>query len=73
MKNQASRSAYDAIVIGAGLGGLTAGALLAKAGKQVLVVEQADQPGGFIREFPYGPYKINPLFTRSWVVIPEDP
>ena len=60
MQNQASGSDYDVIVVGAGLGGLTAGALLAKAGKQVLVVEQGEHPGGFIREFRYGPYKINP-------------
>ncbi len=37
---------YDAIVIGAGLGGLTAGALLAKRGKKVLLVEQHHHPGG---------------------------
>ncbi|MCJ7603516.1 MAG: FAD-dependent oxidoreductase [Desulfobulbaceae bacterium] len=38
---------YDVIVIGAGIGGLTAGALLAKRGKQVLVLEQHTKPGGF--------------------------
>jgi len=51
---------YDVIVVGAGIGGLTAGAILAKEGKQVLVVEQEGQPGGFAREFRYGPYRINP-------------
>ncbi|UCC52867.1 MAG: NAD(P)/FAD-dependent oxidoreductase, partial [Anaerolineaceae bacterium] len=60
MSNQALRSAYDVIVVGGGLGGLTAGALLARAGKQVLVVEQGQHPGGFIREFHYGPYRVNP-------------
>ncbi len=37
---------YDAIIIGAGLGGLTAGAFLSKAGKKVLVVEKNNIIGG---------------------------
>jgi all-trans-retinol 13,14-reductase len=36
----------DAIVIGSGIGGLTAACLLAKAGKKVLVLEQHDRAGG---------------------------
>ncbi|CAG0899453.1 unnamed protein product [Darwinula stevensoni] len=36
----------DAIVIGSGIGGLSAAALLAKAGKKVLVLEQHDQVPG---------------------------
>ena len=42
---------YDVIVIGAGLGGLTAGAKLAKEGKKVLVIEQHDRPGGCATTF----------------------
>lgn len=42
---------YDAIVIGAGLGGLTAGAKLAKEGKSVLLLEQHDRPGGCATTF----------------------
>ncbi|XP_047673163.1 inactive all-trans-retinol 13,14-reductase-like [Tachysurus fulvidraco] len=34
----------DAIVIGSGIGGMTAAATLAKLGKRVLVLEQHDQP-----------------------------
>jgi len=37
---------YDAIIIGAGLGGLSAGAYLAKAGKSVLVLERTGTVGG---------------------------
>lgn len=37
---------YDAIVVGAGISGLTAAAYLAKASAHVLVCEQADQVGG---------------------------
>jgi len=42
---------YDVIVIGGGLGGLTAGAKLAKEGKKVLLIEQHDRPGGCATTF----------------------
>jgi all-trans-retinol 13,14-reductase len=42
---------YDIIIIGAGLGGLTAGAKLAKEGRKVLIVEQHDRPGGCATTF----------------------
>lgn len=37
---------YDAVIIGGGLGGLTAAALLAEKGKRVLLVEQKNHLGG---------------------------
>ncbi|MCP5119681.1 MAG: NAD(P)/FAD-dependent oxidoreductase, partial [bacterium] len=39
------------IVIGAGMGGLSAAAFLAKAGKKVLVIERHDVPGGYAHAF----------------------
>ena len=41
-----SRSAYDAIIIGAGHNGLTCGAYLAKAGRRVLILERRHVVGG---------------------------
>ena len=42
---------YDVIVIGSGIGGLTAAGLLAKSGKSVLVLEAHDRPGGYAHGF----------------------
>ncbi len=42
---------YDAIIIGSGAGGLSAALCLARAGQQVLVLEQHDVPGGWCHSF----------------------
>ena len=42
---------YDVIIIGAGLGGLTAGLILSKAGKKVLLLEQHNKVGGYATNF----------------------
>ncbi len=42
---------WDYIVIGSGMGGMTAAAMLAKLGKKVLVVEQHYVPGGYTHTF----------------------
>ena len=46
--------AYDYVIIGAGMGGLTTGSLLAKAGKKVCVVEAHEYPGGCCHSFSMG-------------------
>ncbi|MBN2481003.1 MAG: NAD(P)/FAD-dependent oxidoreductase [Bacteroidales bacterium] len=47
---------YDVIIIGAGLGGLTAGAKLSREGKKVLLIEQHDRPGGYATTFNRGDF-----------------
>lgn len=44
-------SDYDVVVIGAGLGGLSSGALLASQGRKVLVLEQGERIGGCCSTF----------------------
>lgn len=56
---ESSRSAYDAIVVGSGLGGLTAGALLSRMGKSVLLVERHDRVGGYAHSFRRGAYRFD--------------
>lgn len=49
---------YDIIIIGAGLGGLTAGAKLAREGMKVLVIEQHSRPGGCATTFKRGAFTL---------------
>ena len=51
---------YDVVVIGAGLGGLTAGAILARAGRKVLVIERSNSVGGAASS-----YKVGDLFVEG--------
>lgn len=67
---------FDAIIIGAGAGGLSAAACLAKAGKKVIVVEQDCHIGGtahlFRRcgfTFPAGPISVTvPDYITSFLL-----
>jgi phytoene desaturase len=64
--NHAQDSSYDVVVIGGGIGGLTGGALLARAGKKVLVVEAEAQPGGFARAIRRGAYTFDRADHLTW-------
>ena len=53
------RDRYDAIVIGAGIGGLTAAALLARRGRSVLVIDQHYVVGGNASSFRRRKYEFD--------------
>ena len=50
---------YDVIVVGGGNGGLAAGAVLAKGGKNVLLIEKSHSPGGFATSFRRGRFEFD--------------
>ena len=66
-----SETAFDAVVIGSGLGGLTAAALLAKAGRKVCVIERNHSVGGAASAFKKGALAIEPALHQT--ADPHDP
>ena len=50
---------FDAVIIGAGVGGLTCGAYLARAGMRVLVVEKHERVGGYAHAFSRGIHRFD--------------
>ncbi len=63
---------YDAIVIGAGLGGLSAATMLAKSGLSVLLLERHNVPGGYATSFVRGRYEFEiALHELSGIGPPE--
>lgn len=50
----------DAVIIGSGSGGLTAGLALARAGRRVAVFEQHDRPGGYSQSFSLDGFQFSP-------------
>jgi len=53
------RHRYDAVVIGSGIGGVVASALLAKHGFKSLIVEKNDRPGGIMASYERDGFKID--------------
>jgi phytoene dehydrogenase-like protein len=66
-----SDSDFDAVVVGSGLGGLTAAALLAKAGRKVCVIERNHSLGGAASAFKMGALRIEPSLHQT--ADPRDP
>jgi phytoene dehydrogenase-like protein len=65
------QDAFDAVVIGSGLGGLTAAALLAKAGRSVCVLERNHSLGGAASVFKVGELTIEASLHQT--ADPRDP
>ena len=49
---------FDSVVVGAGNGGLTSAATMAKNGMKVLLLEQHNIPGGFATSFVRGRFEF---------------
>ena len=49
---------FDAVIVGAGLGGLSAATYLAKAGKKVMLLEKHNVPGGYATSFIRGRFEF---------------
>jgi len=64
---------FDAIVIGSGLGGLTAGALYSRAGHRVLVLERNDNFGGAATVYRHGALAVEASLHEIDGLDAEDP
>ncbi len=58
--------AADYLILGSGLAGLSVGALLARAGAAVRVLEAHYAPGGYGHTFVEGPYRFNAQLHYVW-------
>jgi phytoene dehydrogenase-like protein len=64
---------YDVVVIGAGLGGLSAATMLAHSGLNVLLLERHNVPGGYATSFVRGEYEFEvALHELSGIGPPEN-
>lgn len=70
---ESRRDAYDAIVVGGGYGGLAAGALLARAGRRVLLIERHDRVGGYGHAFRRSHYHFDSAVHLIGGCAPAEP
>lgn len=68
-QNKELKNRYDVVVTGAGMGGLTCGAMLAKEGLSVLVAEQHFKPGGYCTSFKRKGFHFD--VGPAWLTGPE--
>jgi len=62
---------YDAVVIGAGMGGLSAAAVLAKNGLKTLVCENTGQVGGCCSSYDHEGYRFDigaSVVELAWII-----
>ncbi len=64
---------YDVVIIGSGLGGLVAGAKLAKEGRKVLIIEQHTSIGGYATCFTQNNFTIDVGFHSVDGLYLDDP
>ncbi|MDP6556626.1 MAG: NAD(P)/FAD-dependent oxidoreductase [Pirellulaceae bacterium] len=65
-------SKYDYAIIGMGIGGLALGALLAHAGKRVIIFEQHSVPGGYGHTFRSGRFSFCAELHYVWDCGPRE-
>jgi len=53
------KNTFDTIIIGAGIGGLTTGNLLAKNGQNVLILEKYSLVGGYVTTYKRKKYPMD--------------
>ncbi len=57
---------YDYVIIGTGSAALAAGALLAKTGKKICMLEAHDLPGGYLQSFKMGDFHFCAQVHYTW-------
>jgi phytoene dehydrogenase-like protein len=66
--------AFDHIIIGSGINGLVAAAMLAKKGRRVLVLERNNRFGGALRtEQATAPGFTHDVMAATWVLFMTSP